>query len=241
MNYNNNSQDELLLHAVLSHGTNWTTISGLHTPKRTTLALKNRYSALRLRNENSKKAKDAADEKMPEPSSGTEDSAMTTSNKEQEMNQKAPDTGHWNTRRGADAEEEDENEDGWDEEDEDVQDGGDDDCELPYVPPTTDCKEAKSDAHDTQMKDPFEASLGSAINFTTSNDYGLINHSPSHHDITHLCTEAWMNDTSYLTPSESKYSLDHTSLNLGSEYNDNGAIQGEGGMSTSKSYSAMVN
>ncbi|GAB1321096.1 Myb-related protein B [Madurella fahalii] len=42
-------EDAQLLHAVLTHGTNWTRIAASHIPKRTTLALKNRYSTLRLR------------------------------------------------------------------------------------------------------------------------------------------------------------------------------------------------
>ncbi|KAI0204040.1 hypothetical protein F4808DRAFT_414565 [Astrocystis sublimbata] len=46
------SEDECLLHEVLTHGTNWAVIAGSHTPRRTTLALKNRYSALRLRHDN---------------------------------------------------------------------------------------------------------------------------------------------------------------------------------------------
>src|SRR5690349_5152800 len=36
------------------HGTNWTTIAASHKPSRTTLALKNRYSALRSKYEWSK-------------------------------------------------------------------------------------------------------------------------------------------------------------------------------------------
>lgn len=40
------------MHAVLTHGTNWAAIASSHTPKRTTLALKNRYSALRLKHDN---------------------------------------------------------------------------------------------------------------------------------------------------------------------------------------------
>jgi hypothetical protein len=47
-------QDEQLLHAVLSYGTNWSTIAASHSPKRATLALKNRYSTLRLRNQNAR-------------------------------------------------------------------------------------------------------------------------------------------------------------------------------------------
>lgn len=36
-------QDQQLLEAVRTHGTNWSTISSFHTPKRTPLALKNQY------------------------------------------------------------------------------------------------------------------------------------------------------------------------------------------------------
>ena len=40
------------MHAILTHGTNWTTIAASHTPARTTLAVRNRYSTLRLKNAN---------------------------------------------------------------------------------------------------------------------------------------------------------------------------------------------
>jgi hypothetical protein len=49
-----------LLHAVLSYGTNWSTIAASHTPKRATLALKNRYSTLRLRNQNARSRLESA-------------------------------------------------------------------------------------------------------------------------------------------------------------------------------------
>ncbi|OTA83730.1 hypothetical protein M434DRAFT_43997, partial [Hypoxylon sp. CO27-5] len=45
-------EDANLLHAVLTHSTNWATIAASHVPPRTRLALKNRYSTLRLRHEN---------------------------------------------------------------------------------------------------------------------------------------------------------------------------------------------
>ncbi|KAI0139586.1 hypothetical protein F4776DRAFT_662538 [Hypoxylon sp. NC0597] len=47
--------DANLLHAVLTHSTNWATIAASHVPPRTRLALKNRYSTLRLRHENENK------------------------------------------------------------------------------------------------------------------------------------------------------------------------------------------
>lgn len=45
-----------MLHAVLTHGRNWATIASTHKPNRTTLALKNRYSTLRLKHDNKNKA-----------------------------------------------------------------------------------------------------------------------------------------------------------------------------------------
>ena len=50
-------EDEALLHSVLTHGTNWATIATTHIPKRTSLALKNRYSVLRLKHRNRDKSK----------------------------------------------------------------------------------------------------------------------------------------------------------------------------------------
>ena len=52
------TEDLQLLHAVLTHGTNWAAISSSHIPMRTAIALKNRYSTLRLCDEhNSSKPK----------------------------------------------------------------------------------------------------------------------------------------------------------------------------------------
>lgn len=50
-------QDADLLHEVLTNGTKWAQITSVHTPTRTTLALKNRYSALRVKNENRSRAR----------------------------------------------------------------------------------------------------------------------------------------------------------------------------------------
>jgi hypothetical protein len=65
------TQDEELLHAVLSYGTNWSTIAASHTPQRTTLALKNRYSKLRLRHQNTANGRESSSVKTPlSPSAG---------------------------------------------------------------------------------------------------------------------------------------------------------------------------
>lgn len=58
------AEDAQLLHEILTHGTNWATIAVGHTPKRTTLALKNRYSMLRLWTQNSAKRKRTASKDM---------------------------------------------------------------------------------------------------------------------------------------------------------------------------------
>ncbi|CZT12187.1 uncharacterized protein RAG0_16107 [Rhynchosporium agropyri] len=233
-------EDELLLHAVLSNGTNWTTIASMHPQKRTTLALKNRYSALRLRNENSKKAHNNTCGRMLKSPPATEDSPRTTRSQEQGSNQKTPDMGHWDFRGGVNAEEEDENEYGWD--DEDV--GGEDDDEDYAPPDLSRIPDRRVEANrgfvappDTQMRDRSGPSPPPepVINFGTgtSNDYGLICPDTSHHDLAHLCTGGWMNDTSYLTPCESTY-FDHNSLGLPSEFNENSPMQSRGSMNMSE-------
>lgn len=51
------TEDCQLLHEVLTHGTNWATIAVSHVPRRTTLALKNRFSSLRTTNHSGEKFK----------------------------------------------------------------------------------------------------------------------------------------------------------------------------------------
>lgn len=59
-------QDADLLHEVLTNGTKWAQIASYHNPTRTTLALKNRYSTLRVKNENRSRTRQS----HPSPSSG---------------------------------------------------------------------------------------------------------------------------------------------------------------------------
>ncbi|OHF04552.1 myb family transcription factor [Colletotrichum orchidophilum] len=59
-------EDADLLHEVLTNGTKWAQIASYHTPTRTTLALKNRYSTLRVKNENRSRTRQS----HPNPSSG---------------------------------------------------------------------------------------------------------------------------------------------------------------------------
>ncbi|RYO97564.1 hypothetical protein DL764_007288 [Monosporascus ibericus] len=84
------SEDENLLHAVLTHGTNWATIASFHTPTRNTLALKNRYSTLRLRHDNRKNSKEDIVEHMPAPQLPSSDSTTTNPCGREE----------WNTEEG---------------------------------------------------------------------------------------------------------------------------------------------
>ncbi|KAG8166476.1 hypothetical protein KVR01_002165 [Diaporthe batatas] len=59
-------EDADLLHEVLTNGTKWAQIASYHTPTRTTLALKNRYSTLRVKNENRSRVRQT----QPSPSFG---------------------------------------------------------------------------------------------------------------------------------------------------------------------------
>lgn len=70
-------QDELLLHEVLSHGTNWSAISTSHVPRRTTLSLKNRYATLRSRHENKNKDNNPEEASPLQPVSLTQNGALT--------------------------------------------------------------------------------------------------------------------------------------------------------------------
>ncbi|KAJ4422350.1 hypothetical protein N0V82_003004 [Gnomoniopsis sp. IMI 355080] len=69
-------EDQQLLDAVQTHGTNWSTISSFHTPKRTPLALKNQYWKLRQRKRSASKT--AATVTSTSPPSGAVHAAENT-------------------------------------------------------------------------------------------------------------------------------------------------------------------
>ena len=112
------TEDAQLLQAVLAHGTNWATIAASHLPKRTTLALKNRYSTLGLLNQNnSKKFKEQTDKKST-PSSLDTNPVMESRRAAKIVSRKRSDVpGFGNEKTAVEGEEEEE--DGEDEEDED--------------------------------------------------------------------------------------------------------------------------
>ena len=113
------TEDAQLLHAVLTHGTNWATIAASHVPKRTTLALKNRYSTLGLWNQNkNKKSKEQADKKSPEksPSSSLDASAVLRRVAEHDIRKTCDVAGFGSDKTvGGDDEEEDDDDDDDDE------------------------------------------------------------------------------------------------------------------------------
>lgn len=77
-------QDADLLHQVHTYGTRWAYIASMHTPIRTTLALKNRYSTLRLKSENKNRTRQG--------SSSTETSWSRAASIETAMTSPS---GHW--------------------------------------------------------------------------------------------------------------------------------------------------
>ena len=125
------SQDANLLHAVLTYGTNWATIACSHRPKRTTLALRNRYSTLRLQNNNNRnKANEDTTEKAHK-------DLPDTSAKEMDWSFEAPRSSNWNEGdRGAQSSDDDDGDgddgdedDGDEDEDEENEDGENEDGE----------------------------------------------------------------------------------------------------------------
>ena len=116
------TEDAQLLHAVLTNGTNWATIAASHIPKRTTLALKNRYSTLGLWNQNkSKKFKEQTDKKSPEKSlsSSLDASTALKSRRAPELDFKeTSDVPGFGNNKTVGGEEEEEEEDDEDDEDE---------------------------------------------------------------------------------------------------------------------------
>lgn len=124
-------EDANLLHAVLTYGTNWATIAFSHRPSRTTLALRNRYSTLRLQNNNDKnKANADTTEKAHKDLPAISETAMATSTKEVDWSMEAPRCSSWieGDRVAQSSDEEDGDEDDGDEdEDEDNEDGENED------------------------------------------------------------------------------------------------------------------
>ncbi|KAI1676370.1 DNA-binding protein eta2 [Pyrenophora tritici-repentis] len=122
-------EDANLLHEVLTHGTNWATIAGFHIPNRTTLALKNRYSTLRLKNENRKKARYGESEaNKKSQSEGVNTNALQTTQWEARdlTNPKAPkESSQSNSNKNGGSNNNDE-------EDDDDDDDDDDYCEEDY-------------------------------------------------------------------------------------------------------------
>lgn len=117
-----------MLHAVLSHGTNWSTIAAAHTPQRTTLALKNRYSTLRLKHQNENSSRETSSIKfLSSPSTQIVDKRKTKKSPQEERLEGkggAEDEGRDDGGEGVDEEGDDEGDEG-DEDDEDEEEEGD--------------------------------------------------------------------------------------------------------------------
>ncbi|KAI4090481.1 MAG: hypothetical protein LQ344_004705 [Seirophora lacunosa] len=100
-------EDEKLLQAVQEHGTNWTMIAATSLPNRTTLALKNRYSALRT------KVSQLQGKAKPQPLSGAGTSGVHT-NSQCSANAFGP--GHLRAQEGNNQSQDDEYEHDYDDE-----------------------------------------------------------------------------------------------------------------------------
>lgn len=114
------SQDAALLREVLAHSTNWATIAGSHKPNRTTLALKNRYSTLRLKHDNRKKPSENIAKKIPGPTRTNSNAAMTTTRGDSNSSMGPPKSSRRDAGNRADQlDDEDDGDDGDDDEGDD--------------------------------------------------------------------------------------------------------------------------
>ncbi|MCJ1386380.1 hypothetical protein MMC17_009506 [Xylographa soralifera] len=140
-------EDDQLLHAVLSYGTNWTTIAASHSPKRTTLALKNRYSTIRLRHKNHETRKVSAGIK-------SSSSESRTGSIKKKKGKTIKGSEEYNNKGAEEDEEEveDEDDDGDDDDDDDNDDTEDDDDDSHSLSNAT----TMADASTTRPKFPNE-------------------------------------------------------------------------------------
>lgn len=227
-----------MLHAVLSHGTNWTTIAASHVPKRTTLALKNRYSTLRLRHENGNKSKEYTAGKTPSASPSSSEGVMATPQKETRTNHNVQ--GYLSKRADEDDEEieEDEEEVGEDDEDEDGEEENgdeDDDGNVSRVQFMAHSNKANNGTISSHTIDSNVTTLGSWTG--SAKPSGLFSPSCFQYETTPLSTENWTkNDTMDHETYESPFSLNQHSLFVGPGENFFGATQDSGGMRTSAPY-----
>ncbi|MCJ1265956.1 hypothetical protein MMC22_005838 [Lobaria immixta] len=221
-------EDEHLLHAVLTHSTNWATIAASHAPKRTTLALKNRYSTLRLRHENGKRSKEHTARKKLRASLSNLDGVMATSQKEMRTRQKV--RGYLSNRADEVAEEDDE-EDGEDDEDEDGdEDDDDDDGKISRVH----SDKANTGTIDSHTEDSNTTTSGALPGITERS--GLFSTGSFPQGTSPVSTENWTNDTADLAAYESPFPLSHPSLYLGPGEDLFGGIQDSGEMSMGAPY-----
>lgn len=217
-----------MLHAVLTHSTNWATIAASHVPKRTTLALKNRYSTLRLRHENGKRSKEHTARKTPRASSSNLDGVMAISQEEM-THQKVQ--GYLSNDEVAEEDDEEDGEDGEDDEDED---GDEDDHDGKIFRVQANSNKANTGTIDSHTENSNTTTSGALAGFTERS--GLFSTGSFPHGASPVSTENWTNDAVDLAAYESPFPLNHPSLYLGPGEDLLGGVQDPGGMSMGAPY-----
>ena len=206
---------------MLTHGTNWTTIAASHAPKRTTLALKNRYSTLRLRHENANKSKENTAGKAVGASPSSSEGARATSKMAMSTNQKVGgyvgQSSDDSDEEAQEDEEDEEDEDGEDDENEDGDeengDDDDDDGEASRIQVMSNSDKTDASTITSHTKDPNTATSGAWSGFTERS--GLFTPSSFHPGTSPISTENWPNGTADHAPYESPFSTNHPSLYVG--------------------------
>ncbi|KAI1407372.1 hypothetical protein F5Y13DRAFT_195435 [Hypoxylon sp. FL1857] len=186
--------DANLLHAVLTHSTNWATIAASHVPPRTRLALKNRYSTLRLRHENENK-RDQNIKKSIENSPSSFEAAMAACRRDLGWNSQVQ--MHPTSDVSVESDEDDDDDDDEDNEEDDGDEGNRQDGKVRDGSDTT-CVEmgaslsgATTGIMDVQMQEP-SVTLDSWTGFTERSALPPLN--TFHHGPPHMPIDSWASE-----------------------------------------------
>ncbi|KAI1452422.1 hypothetical protein F4805DRAFT_30213 [Annulohypoxylon moriforme] len=192
-------EDANLLHAVLTHSTNWATIAASHVPPRTRLALKNRYSTLRLKHENESKRESTIRKSVETPPSNFEPTMAIS----KDVKWTPPAQIHQG--RGPDPVdvliESDEEEDDDDDDEDNEEDDGDDENRgdgnsknsMPHIELGNSLNGVDNGAVDIQMQDTGVTASNDWADFTEPSALPPLDY--FHHDAQHIPMDSWANDT----------------------------------------------
>lgn len=215
----------------------------LHVPKRTTLALKNRYSTLRMRHENGNKSREQSSRKKQGSSRSSTEDTITPSQNQMHKNQMIQQYLRESANEGIEGIEEDEDEDGDDGEGEDGEeangdeDENDDDGNVSSIQFLANSIKANTATICSHAEASNITPSGALAGFAGQSGSSPPSFFP--HGTSPISTENWTNDMVDHAPYDSPFSLKQPSLYLEPGGDFFGAIQGPSRMSTGESHTTL--